>query len=177
MSNRLFDEELSRLTLALRDLAQAIAASSDPDKSLEDVKRKYDLGEKYSEVLNNCLRILLEFHINPNVQQKEYLAKLTALGIPENSAKSVLTLVREEPSPPTSAVKDEIQFEISRRNYVRAVMLAEKTPDFPQEEIWHLKELALRQYAFDYQNMPGFNVLVEDWKVPRTEVERILSGQ
>jgi len=56
-------------------------------------------------------------------------------------------------------------------------MLAEKTPDFPQEEIWHLKELALRQYAFDYQNMPGFNVLVEDWKVPRTEVERILSGQ
>ena len=116
MSNRLFDEELSRLTLALRDLAQAIAASSDPDKSLEDVKRKYDLGEKYSEVLNNCLRILLEFHINPNVQQKEYLAKLTALGIPENSAKSVLTLVREEPSPPTSAVKDEIQFEISRRN-------------------------------------------------------------
>jgi len=170
------ERDIHKLELALPLLAETVAAGSDIDKSLAEIRQRLDLEEKHNEAINNCLKILLELHINPDVQEKDYLAKLTNLGITDTLAKRAVALVRGKTLPAAATLEDEIQFEISRRNYVRAVLLAEKMSTTPQNEIWRLKELALRQYATDYRNLPGFKKLVQDWEVPRAEVERILRG-
>jgi hypothetical protein len=69
--------------------------------------------------------------------------------------------------------KGALQVEINRRNFVRAVMLAEKG-QCPQEEIRHLQELALKQMACEYRNAIALRNLVQEWGFSRAELEGLL---
>lgn len=68
----------------------------------------------------------------------------------------------------------EINFEIGRSNFVRAVMLAEQH-QYPQEKVRYLQELALRQYAFEFHNTPGLQKLIQWYGFSKAEVEEILN--
>jgi len=176
MSHRLSDEELREFEFILPRLTKVIATGSDIDKSLANISNECNSTKekRFNEILRRYAQILQEAHDNLDTREDEYVAKLMEFGTHWASAKLAVLHVRGRLPPATTTLEDEIQFEISRRNCVRAVVLAEKRATIPQNEIWRLKELALRQYASDYRNLPGFNKLVQDWEIPRTEVERIL---
>ncbi len=69
--------------------------------------------------------------------------------------------------------EEDIRIEISRRNFVRAVMLAEKFGS-PKEVIRHLQALALRQMACEYRNAAALRNLAQEWRFPRAELEGLL---
>lgn len=168
MGDKIPEEQPNKLLPFLRRLADIISNDGDVDKASDDILRTANLINDQGVVqqLNNWIKVLQEYHINPNANQKEYLERLVELGIPTASAELALARVRE-------AVPRDIEFELRRRNYVRAVMLAQQN-QYPQEKIRHFQELALRQYASDYRNLPGFRVLVKEWEIPQNEVKRIL---
>jgi hypothetical protein len=83
-------------------------------------------------------------------------------------------VTQAEPTPNVEAgLKEDIQVEISRRNFVRAVMLAEKG-QCPQEEIRRLQELALKQMACEYRNAVALRNLAQEWGFSRAEMEGLL---
>ena len=53
-------------------------------------------------------------------------------------------------------------------------MLA-KQLNYPPETLIYLQESVLKQYAYDYGNVPGLINLIQRCKLPRVEVERILT--
>ena len=83
-------------------------------------------------------------------------------------------LKQVEPVPSVEAdPKGALQVEISRRNFVRAVVLAEQYQR-PQEEIRHLQELALKQMACEYRNTIALRNLAQEWGFSRGELEGLL---
>jgi hypothetical protein len=83
-------------------------------------------------------------------------------------------LKQVEPIPSVETnTKGALQVEINRRNFVRAVMLAEKG-QCPQEEIRRLQELALKQMACEYRNAVALRKLAQEWGFSRTEMEGLL---
>jgi len=83
-------------------------------------------------------------------------------------------VTQAEPTPSVEAgLKEDIQVEIGRRNFVRAVMLCKKG-QCPQETIRHLQELALKQTACEYRNAVALRNLAQEWGFSRVEVEGIL---
>jgi hypothetical protein len=168
MEDKIPEEQPNKLLPFLRRLADIISNDGDVDKASDDILRTANLinDQGVIQQLNNWIKVLQEYHINPDANPKEYLARLIELGIPTASAELALARIRE-------TVPSDIEFELGRRNYVRAVMLAQKN-HYPQEKIRHFQELALRQYAADYRNLPGFRVLVKEWEIPQNEVKRIL---
>jgi hypothetical protein len=168
MEDKIPDEQQNKLLPFLQRLADTISNDGDIDKASDDILRIADLGmhEAVDKQLNNWIKVLQEYHINPGSNQREYLARLSELGIPSDLAELALARIRE-------TVPSDIEFELRRCNYVRAVLLAQQE-HYPQEKIHHLKELALRQYAADYRNLPGFQRLVKEWEIPQNEIKKIL---
>jgi hydroxylamine reductase (hybrid-cluster protein) len=79
-----------------------------------------------------------------------------------------------EPTPSAKfGPKDELQVEITRRNFVRAVLLAQQY-QCPREEIRRLQELALKQMASEYRNAIALRNLAEEWGFSKAELESLL---
>jgi len=73
----------------------------------------------------------------------------------------------------TPGPKEDIQVEINRRNFVRAVALAQQYQR-SQDEIRRLQELALKQMAGEYRNASALRNLSQDWGFSRPELEGLL---
>jgi len=67
----------------------------------------------------------------------------------------------------------EIDFEIGRRNFVRAAMLAEQH-QYPLEKVRYLQELALKQYACEYRNAQGLQKLIREYGFSKSDVVRVM---
>jgi hypothetical protein len=57
-------------------------------------------------------------------------------------------------------------------NFVRAETLAE-THSLPKDVITHLQELSLMQYMWDYNNLEGFEKLIQEYHISQKERIRI----
>jgi hypothetical protein len=73
----------------------------------------------------------------------------------------------------TARLEDTIQKEITQKNFVRAVMLAQKL-DYPKSEIRYLQELALKQMACEYRNSIAVRNLAREWGFSRVDLENLL---
>jgi len=62
---------------------------------------------------------------------------------------------------------------IERKNYVRAVRLAQKL-GYPDSEVRQLQELALKQMAGDYRNGLALRHLAREWGFSRADVANLL---
>ncbi|RLC62381.1 MAG: hypothetical protein DRI01_06960 [Chloroflexi bacterium] len=62
---------------------------------------------------------------------------------------------------------------IGRKNYVRAVVLAQKL-GYPESEIRHMQELALKQMACDYRNGFAVRNLAREWGFSKADLENVL---
>lgn len=153
---------------SLLSLASVIAENGDTSKAIDDILAKSMVVDKdhIKEELNNYLKVLLECHINLDHNEQEFMERLVALGVPESSAKLAINMIREE-------VLTDIEFEKEHHNYVRAVLLAQKH-HCSTDSIRNLQELAIRQYASEYRNLPGLRNLIRDWEIPKDQVESIL---
>jgi hypothetical protein len=79
-----------------------------------------------------------------------------------------------KPTPGVEAgLKEDIQVEINRRNFVRAVVLAQQYQR-SQDEIRHLQGLALKQMASEYRNAIALRNLAQEWGFSRAELEGLL---
>lgn len=58
-------------------------------------------------------------------------------------------------------------------NFVRAEMLAKKH-NLPSDVVTHLQELALMQYFKDYDNLTGFEKLIQEYKITPNNRARIV---
>jgi hypothetical protein len=67
----------------------------------------------------------------------------------------------------------EIDFEIGRRNFVRAVMLAERL-QHPLEQVRYLQETALKQYACEYRNAQGLEKLIQWYRLSKSEAKKLI---
>ena len=70
-------------------------------------------------------------------------------------------------------LEEEIEFEIGRRNFVRAAMLV-KQHHCQQEKLRSLQELALKQYACEYRNAQGLQELIREYGFSKSDVIRIV---
>ena len=57
-------------------------------------------------------------------------------------------------------------------DFVRAGMLA-KSHNLPEDVITHLQELALMQFMWDYNNLEGFEKLIQEYHISQEERKRI----
>ena len=73
----------------------------------------------------------------------------------------------------TARLEDTIQKEITQKNFVRAVMLAQKL-DYPKSEIRYLQELALKQMACEYRNGIAVRNLAREWGFSHVDLENLL---
>jgi len=70
-------------------------------------------------------------------------------------------------------LEESLREGIDRKNYVRAVVLAQKL-GHPDSEIRHLQELALRQMACDYRNGFAVRNLAREWGFSKADLENLL---
>ena len=70
-------------------------------------------------------------------------------------------------------LEESVQKEIAQKNFVRAVMLAQKL-GYPNSEIRHLQELALKQMACEYRNGIAVRNLAREWGFSKTDLEHLL---
>lgn len=70
-------------------------------------------------------------------------------------------------------MEDTLIKEIAQKNYVLAVMLAQKL-GHPENEIRLLKELALKQMACEYRNGIAARDLAKEWGFSKSELENLL---
>lgn len=70
-------------------------------------------------------------------------------------------------------LEESVQKEIAQKNFVRAVMLAQKL-GYPNSEIRHLQELALKQMACEYRNGIAVRKLAKEWGFSKTDLENLL---
>jgi len=129
MEDSIPEEQPNELLPLFRRLADIISNDGDVDKASDDFLYPANLSDDQGVIqqLNNWIKVLQEYHVNPDANQKEYLSRLIKFGIPTTSAKLALACVRE-------TVPSDIEFELGRRNYVRAVMLAQQN-QYSQEKI------------------------------------------
>ncbi len=73
----------------------------------------------------------------------------------------------------TARLEDTIQKEITQKNFVRAVMLAQKL-DYPKSEIRYLQELALKQMACEYRNGIAVRNLAREWGFSQVDLGNLL---
>ena len=181
MEDKIPEEQPNKLLPWLSRLSDVIAYEGDVDKELDDILRSANLEKEEwaKRQLDNWYKVLRQYHINPSAKQEEFVEKLMDLGVPQASAELAVARIRQTSEEQAELKLEErlsdIQLELARHNYVRAVMLAQQK-HYPQEEIHRFQELALRQYASDYRNLPGFQVLVREWEIPQKEVKRILGN-
>jgi len=70
-------------------------------------------------------------------------------------------------------LEESLREGIDRKNYVRAVVLAQKL-GHPDSEIRHLQELALKQMACDYRNGFAMRNLAKEWGFSKADLENLL---
>jgi len=70
-------------------------------------------------------------------------------------------------------LEESLRKGIDRKNFVLAVMLAQKL-EHPDNEIRHLQELALKQMACDYRNGFAVRKLAREWGFSKAELENLL---
>jgi len=70
-------------------------------------------------------------------------------------------------------VEESLQKVLDRKNYVLAVMLAQKL-GYSESEIRQMQELALKQMACDYRNSFGVRKLAGEWGFPKADLENLL---
>ena len=70
-------------------------------------------------------------------------------------------------------LEESLREGIDRKNYVRAVALAQKL-GYPDSEIRHLQELALKQMACDYRNGFAVRNLAREWGFSKADLENLL---
>jgi len=70
-------------------------------------------------------------------------------------------------------LEESLQKVLDRKNYVLAVMLAQKL-GYPDTEIRHLQELALKQMACDYRNGFAVRKLAGEWEFTKADLETLL---
>lgn len=168
MDDKIPEKQPNKLLPFLRSLVETISNDGDIDKASADILNSTNLSEDQDAIqqLSSWIKVLQEYHVNPDVNQEEYLSILIGFGIPPASAKTALEILKE-------SVPSEVEFELGRYNYVRAVILAQQK-QLPLEKIRHFQELALRKYASDYRNFPGLQVLIREWEISPQEVKKIL---
>jgi len=70
-------------------------------------------------------------------------------------------------------LEESLRRGIDQKNYVLAVMLAQKL-GYPDTEIRHLQELALKQMSCDYRNVIGTRKLAREWGFSKADLENLL---
>jgi len=70
-------------------------------------------------------------------------------------------------------LEESLREGIDRKNYVRAVVLAQKL-GHPDSEIRHLEELALKKMACDYRNGFAVRNLAREWGFSKADLENLL---
>jgi len=70
-------------------------------------------------------------------------------------------------------VEDSLRQVLERKNYVLAVVLAQKL-GYPESEIRHIQELALKQMACDYRNGLALRNLSKEWSFSKADLENLL---
>ena len=70
-------------------------------------------------------------------------------------------------------VEESIQRALDRKNYVLAVMLAQKL-GYSDSEIRQMQELALKQMACDYRNSLAVRKLAGEWGFSKADLENLL---
>jgi len=176
------EESPTRLLTILRCVSVLIATEGDVELLLTDMLHSVGLSEGDSETneIKSYIKILQQAHINPGEKQTGFIQSLEDHKVPKKyAARAVYTVTFHEEALKAWAVEDDIEFQITRRNvlqrnYVRAVMLAQQQTYF-ETITRYLQELALKQYASVFRNLPGFRRLVEEYEIPKDEVERILN--
>ena len=71
-------------------------------------------------------------------------------------------------------LEESLQKVLDRKNYVLAVMLAQKM-GYPESEIRHLHELALKQMACDYRNGFAVQKLAREWNFSKADLKTMLT--
>jgi len=88
-------------------------------------------------------------------------------GIYDDIVKRLPSFPNDDPSPNfQECIKTDYV------NFVRAETLAE-AHNLPKETITHLQELALMQYMWDYNNLEGFENLIQAYNISQKERIRI----
>ncbi len=70
-------------------------------------------------------------------------------------------------------LEESLRKEIARKNYVLAVILAQKR-GCQESEIRHLQELALKQMACEYRNGSAVRKLAREWGFSKADLESVL---
>jgi len=73
----------------------------------------------------------------------------------------------------TTQLEESLRREVDRKNHVSAVTLARKL-EYPESEIRHLQELALKQMACEYRNGFAVRSLAREWGFSKVELENLL---
>ena len=183
MNNQLSEEKLNKLLPALSPLAKRIGAQTILEAHvLKEILSSIgvEVEEWAIEELVFWAKILQKASTAATDDEKAAIAKeLQDHGVPEASARLAIDEVCHPRAPSLIAaeesrfLEEDIQFEIGRRNFVRAAMLAQQH-QHPQDEVHYLQGLALKKYAFEYQNYPGLRKLMQEYKLSEADLERIL---
>lgn len=70
----------------------------------------------------------------------------------------------------------DIQYEVDRKNFIRAAMLAQKC-NYPPDAVQHLKKSAIMHFALIDRNLPGLQKLVAEYGIPTNEVRQMLEEE
>jgi len=183
MNNHLAEAKLNRLLPALSPLAKSIGAGTVPEKGvLKGILHSIGVETEewaveelvfWSKILQRATTAATDD------EQADIVKRLQARGIPEHAAVRAVGEVRQAGAPLRTATEEgrsaeeEIRFEIGRRNFVRAAMLAQQH-QHPHDEVRHLQELALKKYAFEYGNYIGLRILMQEYELSEADLERIL---
>lgn len=74
----------------------------------------------------------------------------------------------------TVDTEEFLKKEIARKNFIRAVTLAQGL-NWPKDEVRHLQVLALRQMACEYRNTAATHRLAQEWEFSRAELQKLLT--
>lgn len=183
-----YQQEQERLDMLIQE--EETAAKEKDYKKAAELKRKImqlrdELRTKVNELPSTgqqekgrLERLTQEANIASNEEDYEKAAQLKEeigrlrpeLAGPEEQSEQLQTA---SPESKEHIAEAEIDFEIGRRNFVRAVMLAEQH-QYPKEKVRHLQELALKQYALDYRNRQGLQKLIQWYGFSESEVRRVI---
>jgi len=186
MNNQLPGEKSNKLLPALLPLAKCIGSGTVPEEHiLQEILHSVgvETEEWAVEELVSWIKILQKASTASNDDERAAItAELQGRGIPMAPAILAIDAVYHPIAPSLIAAiaaeeasfqDEDIQVEIGRHNFVRAVMLAQQH-DYPRDKVRYLQELALKKYAFEYRNYPGLRKLMREYELSEADLKRIL---
>lgn len=160
-------EEICRLENQLELEADGLYEESRKASENEDYSKAAELRTE-AEHLRSALRRrrekIRELRSEPSSPNEGFLPGEPTVG----------KLGEAQPEPLGKSVESEINFEMGRRNFVRAAMLAEQNR-YPAEKVRYLQEQALKQYALEYRNAQGLKKLIQWYRLSKSEATGIIS--